>query len=206
MKLIIASNNAHKAREIREILGPLFPDMQTMAEAGVSLEVVEDGASFAENAVKKAEAVLAAAPGFDAALGDDSGLMVDCLGGAPGIYSARYAGECHNDAQNNARLMADTLGVPEEKRGCRFASAVALARRDASTLAVTGYCEGTLLTAPRGENGFGYDPYFYYKPFGKSFAELTAEEKNRVSHRRNALEALRARLAETVSQAKEPGA
>lgn len=194
MKLIIASNNAHKVREIRQILGGVFTDMHTLQEAGLSIEVVEDGATFVENAVKKAEEVLAAAPGYDAALADDSGLIVDALGGAPGVYSARYAGEQHDDADNNRKLMADMAGVPRAQRTCRFASAVALARRGRPTVTAEGACEGLLLDAPRGKNGFGYDPYFLYEPAGRSFAELSADEKNAVSHRRRALEALKAAL------------
>lgn len=194
MKLIIASNNAHKVREIKEILGDYFRHMSTLKEAGLSIDVVEDGTTFEENARKKAEEVLVAAEGYDAALADDSGLMVDALSGAPGVYSARYAGEQHCDADNNAKLMRDMQSVPDDKRGCRFVSSIALARRGRETLTVTGTCEGTLLRAPQGENGFGYDPYFYYAPADCSFAELSAEQKNAVSHRHNALEKLRAAL------------
>lgn len=196
MKLIIATNNAHKAQEIRQILADSFSALDTLREAGLAIEVVEDGATFAENAVKKAEQVLAAAPGYDAALSDDSGLAVDALGGAPGVYSARYAGPQHDDADNNRKLMADMAGVPDGQRGCRFVCAVALARRDRPTVTAEGACEGVLLRAPRGENGFGYDPYFYYPPAGRTFAELTGEAKNAVSHRRRALESLRALLAQ----------
>jgi XTP/dITP diphosphohydrolase len=195
MKLLLATNNAHKMREIRQILGGAFPDMVTLREAGFAIDVVEDGETFAQNAVKKAEEVRKAS-GYEAALADDSGLMVDALDGAPGVFSARYAGEGHDDAQNNARLMADMAGVPAEKRTCRFVSAVALARKGKETICVTGAAEGTLLEAPRGSNGFGYDPYFYYEPFGKSFAELSAEQKNAVSHRKRALEALNKKLGE----------
>ena len=189
MKLIIASNNAHKMREIQEILGAEFPDMVTLKQAGLTIDVIEDGDTFQANAIKKAEEVRIAS-GFPAALADDSGLIVDALDGAPGVYSARYAGEGHNDADNNAKLMRDMAGVPTEQRTCRFASAVALAREDKETICVMGYAEGILLTEARGTNGFGYDPYFFYPPFGKSFAELSAEEKNAVSHRKHALEAL----------------
>ena len=189
MKLIIASNNAHKMREIKEILGAEFPDMVTLKQAGLTIDVVEDGDTFQANAIKKAEEVRIAS-GFPAALADDSGLIVDALGGAPGVYSARYAGEGHNDADNNAKLMRDMAGVPTEKRTCRFASAVALAREGKETICVMGYAEGILLTEAHGTNGFGYDPYFFYPPFGRSFAELSAEEKNSVSHRKHALEAL----------------
>lgn len=187
MRLIIASNNAHKVREIRQIVGRYFSDMSTLREAGLEIDVLEDGETFQENAVKKAEEVLAAAPGFDAALADDSGLMVDALGGAPGVHSARYAGEGHNDAENNRKLMADMRDVPDGQRSCRFASAIALARRGKATLTVIGYVEGTLLREARGQNGFGYDPYFLYPPLGKTFAELSAEEKNAVSHRSRSL-------------------
>lgn len=187
MRLIIASNNAHKVREIRQIVGRYFSDMSTLREAGLEIDVLEDGEIFQENAVKKAEEVLAAAPGFDAALADDSGLMVDALGGAPGVHSARYAGEGHNDAENNRKLMADMRDVPDGQRSCRFASAIALARRGKATLTVIGYAEGTLLREARGQNGFGYDPYFLYPPLGKTFAELSAEEKNAVSHRSRSL-------------------
>ena len=189
MKLILATNNAHKMREIFEILGAEFPDMVTLKQAGLEIDVEEDGSTFAENAIKKAEEVLKFS-GYPAALADDSGLIVDELGGAPGVYSARYAGEGHNDADNNAKLMRDMAGVPTERRSCRFASAVALARQGKETICVMGYAEGILLTEARGSNGFGYDPYFFYPPFGKSFAELSAEEKNAVSHRKHALEAL----------------
>ena len=189
MKLILATNNAHKMREIFEILGAEFPDMVTLKQAGLEIDVEEDGSTFAENAIKKAEEVLKFS-GYPAALADDSGLIVDELGGAPGVYSARYAGEGHNDADNNAKLMRDMAGVPTERRTCRFASAVALAREGKETICVMGYAEGILLTEARGHNGFGYDPYFFYPPFGKSFAELSAEEKNAVSHRKHALEAL----------------
>ncbi len=197
MKLIIASNNAHKVTEIREILHDDFPEMVTLKEAGLAIDVVEDGATFLDNAVKKAEAVLAAS-GYSAALADDSGLVVDALNGAPGVYSARYAGTAHDDAANNAKLMADMADVPDEKRTCRFACAVALARTGKPTLTVIGYCEGRLLHEAHGANGFGYDPYFLYEPLGKSFAELSAAEKNMVSHRRRALEALKNKLAEEV--------
>lgn len=194
MKLLLATNNAHKMREIREILGDEFPEMVTLKEAGLDIDVVEDGLTFCENAIKKAEEVLRIS-GWKAALADDSGLIVDALNGAPGVFSARYAGEGHDDAANNAKLMADMAGVPWEDRACRFASAIALAREGEETLCVMRTVEGKLLTAPRGCNGFGYDPYFFYEPFGRSFAELSAEQKNSVSHRKRALEAMKELLA-----------
>lgn len=195
MKLILATNNAHKMREIFEILGSDFPDMQSLKQAGLEIDVVEDKDTFQANAIKKAEEVLRFS-GYPAALADDSGLLVDALNGAPGVYSARYAGEGHNDAENNEKLMRDMAGVPWERRTCRFASAVALARQGRETICVLGTVEGILLNEARGSNGFGYDPYFYYPPFDRSFAELSAEEKNAVSHRKRALEALQAILRE----------
>ena len=193
MKLLIASNNAHKVREIEEILAGYFDEMVTMREAGLDIDVVEDGATFRDNAVKKATEILEKS-GFDATLADDTGLCVDALGGAPGVYSARYAGEGHDTAANNALLMENMKDVPDEQRTCRFTCCVALARRGRPVLVVEGKAEGLLLRAPVGENGFGYDPYFFYPPLGKSFAELTAQEKNSVSHRRAALDALRKAL------------
>lgn len=191
MRLIIASNNAHKIREIREIIGPYFTEMCSLKEAGIDIDVVEDGKTFQENAVKKAEEVLKVADGFDAALADDSGLIVDALGGAPGIYSARYAGEGHDDTQNKARLLKELDGVPEQERTARFASACALARKGRETVCVIGYVEGRILFEESGKNGFGYDPLFYYPPFHKSFAEISAEDKNSVSHRHNSLTLLK---------------
>ncbi len=195
MKLIIASNNAHKVREIKEILGGYFPEICSQHEAGVTLEVEEDGTTFAENAIKKAEQTLLASPGFDAALADDSGLSVDALYGAPGVYSARYAGDGHDDAANNEKLLRNMQDIPDEKRTCRFVSAVALARKGYPTICVEGTCEGRLLRASAGTSGFGYDPLFYYEPAKLSFAQMGADEKNAVSHRRRALAALQTLLA-----------
>ena len=194
MRLIIASNNSHKVREIRQILGQYFSEMSTLKEAGIDIDVVEDGTTFQENALKKAKEVLAAADGFDAALADDSGLMVDALNGAPGIYSARYAGEGHNDQENNAKLLKDMENVPDVKRTCRFASSIALVRRGKEPIIVIGYAEGILLREKHGENGFGYDPLFFYPPLQKTFAELSADEKNAVSHRSRSLALLREAL------------
>jgi len=190
MKLIIASNNAHKVTEIKAILGDYYEQILSLKDAGVEIDVEEDADTFEGNALKKASEIFDAVDA-DAVLSDDSGLEVDALGGAPGVYSARYAGEGHDDAANNAKILENMKNVADEKRTCRFVSAVALVRRDKQPIVVRGTVEGMLLHAPQGENGFGYDPLFFYEPFNKSFAELTAEEKNTVSHRKNALEALR---------------
>ena len=129
-----------------------------------------------------------------AVLADDSGLCVDALNGAPGVFSARFSGEGHDDAANNSKLIRLLKDVPFEQRTARFCCCVALARREHAPIAVQGEVEGKILFDARGENGFGYDPYFYYEPFGKSFAELSSEEKNSVSHRKRALMLLREAL------------
>ncbi len=190
MHLLIASNNKHKVQEIKAILKDYFTDIQTLEEAGIDVDVVEDGETFAENAAKKAHEIQAIS-GADAVLADDSGLMVDALGGAPGVHSARFAGGAgHDNAANNRKMLAVMKDVPKEKRGCHFTTTVVLSRKGREDLVATGMVDGMILDAPRGENGFGYDPLFYYEPFKKSFAELSAEEKNGVSHRKRALSAL----------------
>lgn len=189
MKLIIASNNAHKVSEIKAILGCFYDEILSLREAGIDMDVVEDTNTFEGNALKKAREVFAVADA-DAVLSDDSGLMVDALGGAPGVYSARYAGEGHDDAANNAKLLDALKDVPGEKRTARFRTSVALIRRGMPAVTADGSVDGVILHSPQGENGFGYDPLFYYEPLKKSFAQLTPEEKNSVSHRRRALESL----------------
>ena len=189
MKLIIASNNAHKVSEIKAILGCFYDEILSLREAGIDMDVVEDTNTFEGNALKKAREVFAVADA-DAVLSDDSGLMVDALGGAPGVYSARYAGEGHDDAANNAKLLDALRDVPDEKRTARFCTSVALIRKGMPAVTANGSVEGRILRSSQGENGFGYDPLFYYEPLKKSFAQLTPEEKNSVSHRKRALESL----------------
>ena len=199
MKLVIASNNAHKVEEIKAILAPYFDEILSLKEANLAIDVVEDGETFEENARKKAEEVLAVADA-DAALSDDSGLMVDALNGAPGVHSARYAGEGHDDAANNAKLLAAMQDVPENARACQFVSAIALARRGRETLIRRGEVEGMLLRAPRGQAGFGYDPLFDIPELGMTMAELTLEVKNKVSHRAKALEIFKGKLKEKLQE------
>ncbi len=189
MQLLIASNNKHKVEEIKTILAPYFSHILTLKEAGIDADVEENGATFEENAAIKAHAILSLSAA-DAVLADDSGLMVDALGGAPGVYSARFAGNGHNDADNNAKLLDVMRDVPPAQRGCRFVTAVCLSRRGEADVCARGEVEGELLNTPQGDNGFGYDPLFYYAPFHKTFAQLTAQEKNAVSHRKRALAAL----------------
>ena len=185
-KLVLASQNAGKLRELRALFGEEY-DVSSMGELGVDMEIEETGATFEENARIKAE-TLCARTGC-AALADDSGLEVDCLGGAPGVYSARYAGKHGDDAANNALLIANVRDFPAP-RTARFVSAVALARPGRETLIARGDCEGEVLLEERGEGGVGYDPLFYSHDLHKTFAEASADEKNAVSHRARALKNL----------------
>ena len=185
MRLIIASNNKNKIREIKEILDDKFEEIVSMREAGIELDVEEDADSFIGNARKKAEACRLTGL---AAVADDSGLCVDALNGAPGVYSARFAGEGHDDAANRAKLFAELRDVPAERRTAHFACAMVLVRPGEPNIEVVGRVDGRILFEERGENGFGYDNMFLYEPFGLSFAEIDAERKNGVSHRRRALE------------------
>ena len=191
----VASGNAHKIKEIGELLmidGVRFAGMR---EVGVTGDIEENGASFRENALIKAREVCRRT-GLPA-IADDSGLCVDALDGAPGIYSARFASENgHNasDAENVAKLLGLLENVPEEKRAAHFISAMAVVMPDGREAVVEGICEGRITSAVSGNGGFGYDPVFYYPPFGKTFGEASGEEKNAVSHRRNAVTKLRAEL------------
>lgn len=193
MKLIIASNNANKVKEIKQILGVYFDEILSLKDVGANIDVVEDGETFEENARKKAEQVREYLQA-DAVLSDDSGLSVNALDGAPGVYSARYAGEGHNDEENNIKLLKNMESVSDDERGCSFICVAALARRNRDTIIAVGSVEGELLRKPAGNNGFGYDPLFYYEPLKKSFAQLSAQEKNSLSHRANALMELRKML------------
>lgn len=189
---IIASNNAHKVIELDRILNPLGLTSLTAKQAGINLsEVEETGTTFAENARLKARAAyeLCKMP----AVADDSGLMVDALNGAPGVYSARYAGEGASDADKINKLLSELKGVPEEKRTATFVSSICCILEDGTEIQVSGKCEGKIALEPKGEGGFGYDPVFIVAG-GKSYAELTDEEKDKISHRGNALRALKAEL------------
>jgi XTP/dITP diphosphohydrolase len=189
VKFVLASNNKGKLREMREILGEAGVSVLSQSEAGIQVEPEETGTTFEENALIKARAACSAA-GIPA-IADDSGLAVDALGGAPGVYSARY-GNCATDEERVELLLSNMRG--KEQRSARFVSCIAAVFPNGDELVTRGECEGEITQSPAGENGFGYDPYFYYPPLGKSFAELSAEEKNGVSHRRAALDALRKAL------------
>ena len=195
MRLVIASNNKNKVREIKEILGDRFDAVIPMREAGIELDVVEDADSFMGNARKKAVEAAALLPD-DAVLADDSGLCVDALGGAPGVYSARYAGEGHDDAANRKKLLEALSDVPFSERNAHFACAMVLLRPGCGEINAYGRVDGKILFEERGENGFGYDSLLLYEPENLSFAEIDAERKNAVSHRRNALMLVLAALKE----------
>ena len=194
MKLIIATRNAGKVREFKRMLEDLPVEILSAAEAGVVGEAEETGGSCEENACLKAAAV--ARQTGEIAVADDSGICVDALGGAPGIYSARYAGDHGDDKANNDKLLGALQGVPEERRGAHFACAIACVHPDGRSFTVLGRCEGRIGFAPAGSGGFGYDPIFYRD--GVSFGEMTPEEKDRVSHRGQALRAFAARFRQEL--------
>ncbi|MGZ4135839.1 MAG: XTP/dITP diphosphatase, partial [Tumebacillaceae bacterium] len=181
-KLLLSTRNQGKVREIAAFFAELGWHVEPVpADAP---EVIEDGETFAANATKKAEEI--AALYHCPVLADDSGLEVDALEGRPGVYSARYAGEQATDAQNNEKLMQEMQGQPYENRAARFVSAIALARPGQETLVSFGTVEGMILDAPRGTDGFGYDPLFYLPSLDRTLAEIPIEEKNRISHRAKA--------------------
>jgi len=184
MKLVLASKNRHKLAEMQTILGQLGLEVVLESEVGVDVDVEETGTTFEENALLKAKAVMEAS-GM-AAIADDSGLEVDALGGAPGVYSARY-GNKDSDPARTAFLLENMKDVPAEQRTARFVSAIACALPDGRVVTARGTCEGTILFETRGDNGFGYDPVFYVPEIGMTFAEADGERKNAISHRGNAL-------------------
>ena len=201
-RLLIATSNAKKLREFEQLLKPLDIELVRPIDVGGLPEVVEDQPTFALNAAKKAAA--AARKKEQWTLADDSGLEVDALDGAPGVHSARFAGEPCDDAANNAKLLVALAKVPSAKRGARFVCALALARPDGSiALEVEGEARGRILFGPRGTNDFGYDPLFLFTEpgftqTGRGFAELALDEKSAVSHRGRALAELVRRLPEVA--------
>lgn len=192
MKLVIASNNKHKIREIREILGNFFEVAYSLSDLGIDTEIIEDGATFFENALIKAKAISEMTN--IAALADDSGLVVDALGGAPGVYSARYSGEGHTDEKNIDYLLNNLNGIKQRK--AHFACCIVLYFPDGTYLSAEGKTEGEILSKREGEGGFGYDPVFFSYDINKSFGLASSEEKNAVSHRGRALRSLQAILNE----------
>lgn len=197
--VIVATKNAHKLSEMAALLdGVCDIELKSMKDIGLDIEIEENGTTFEENAKIKAREVcrITGKP----AIADDSGLCVDFLSGEPGIYSARYAsenGENASDDANNRKLLEKLKGVPESDRTARFVSAVALVLPDGRELCAIGTCEGIIMREERGNGGFGYDPLFFCPEFAKTFGELTAEEKNSVSHRNRACLQMRKMLENT---------
>ena len=191
-KIIFATGNKDKMREIREIMADCDVEITSMKEAGIDVDIVEDGTTFEENALIKARAIAAYTDAI--VLADDSGLEIDALNKEPGVYSARYMGEDTSYTIKNQNLIERLDGVEKEKRTARFVCAIAAALPDGSTKVVRGTIEGYIGWEPAGTNGFGYDPSFYVDEYGCSTAQLSPEEKNKVSHRGNALRAMREEL------------
>lgn len=191
MKLIIASNNKGKIREYKQILEPLGYEVISQREAGLDIEVEETGTTFAENSALKANAIYERLG--CAVLADDSGLEIDALGGEPGVYSARYGG-LETEKERTALVLEKLKAVPDDKRGAHFTCTICFINENGETITAEGKVFGKIGYEPIGENGFGYDPVFMYGD--RSFAQLSAEEKNDVSHRANALRELEMKLKE----------
>ncbi len=191
--IVAATGNRHKIAEIESITKLFGMNVIPKSEtAAAGLDVEETGTTFEENSLIKAKAIMEAT-GMTA-IADDSGLIVDALNGAPGVYSARFAGENADDQKNNDKLLALMEHVPDNKRSARFVSVVTLIRPDGTTLVARGECPGRINRAPMGTNGFGYDPLFVPDGYSVTYAQLTAEQKNGISHRAKALEILRQKL------------
>lgn len=190
MKLAIATNNAHKLQEIRAILSGQFDELLSLKDLGIDVDVEETGTTLEENALLKARTIQAIC--HIPTLADDTGLMVDALGGAPGVYSARYAGEEHNDASNRALLLKNLQN--EQNRNAHFATVIAIVYPNGDFIMSKGRVEGEILREERGNEGFGYDSLFYSYELKKTFAEASQEEKNSVSHRGRALRAMLEKL------------
>jgi XTP/dITP diphosphohydrolase len=197
-RIVFATGNEGKMREIREILGDLDMEIVSMKEAGITVDIVEDGATFEENARIKATAVAAFTD--DIVLADDSGLEVDYLNKEPGVYSARYLGEDTPYEIKNQAILDRLNGVPKEKRTARFVCAIAAVLPDKQVIIARETIEGYIGERPAGANGFGYDPIFYVDEYGCSTAELSEEEKNAISHRGKALRAIKERLYEIAGR------
>lgn len=198
MKMVLASQNAHKKVEMEHILAQYGIELVLQSELGIHVDAEETGTTFEENSLIKAKAVMEAA-GLPA-IADDSGLCVDALNGAPGVYSARYGGEGLDDA-GRYRLLLENLRGQLDRKG-KFVSVVTACFPNGDVIVVRGECPGTIAYAPQGENGFGYDPVFFVPSMRKTFAQLTEEEKNAISHRGNALKAFSEKLEAYLAQQK----
>lgn len=195
MRIIAATQNKHKIEEIQAITREFNMEVISKGEVCIpDIEIVENGKTFEENSEKKAREIMMLSG--ETTIADDSGLMVDALGGEPGVISARFAGEDGNDAKNNEKLLSLLSEVEPENRTARFVSVITLMYNDGKKIVARGECEGHILYKERGSNGFGYDPLFVPLGYDKTFAELSAGEKNKISHRAIALQHLRKLLAE----------
>lgn len=195
-RIIFATGNQDKMREIREILSEPGMEILSMKEAGIELDIVEDGTSFEENAMIKASALAKSIQEeHTAVMADDSGLEIDYLNKEPGVYSARYMGEDTSYEIKNQELIKRLEGVPKEQRTARFVCAIAAVFPDGTSCVTRGTIEGYIGWEPAGENGFGYDPIFYVEEYQCSTAQLPPEQKNQLSHRGKALRAMREKLA-----------
>lgn len=205
MKIVVATGNRNKVKEIRDILRDMEVTVTTMKDAGLTAEPEETGGSFLENALIKAKAVAGKAAASDAwkdavVIADDSGLVIDALNGEPGIYSARYLGHDTSYREKNADLLRRLTDVPDKERGARFVCAIAAILPGGKTLTAEAVMEGRIGHEERGENGFGYDPIFYLPECGCACAELSGEQKNAVSHRGKALRLMREKLMEIETE------
>ena len=190
MDIIFATHNKNKLKELKEILSGVY-DVYSLADIGFTDEIDETGSTIEENAMIKAQTVAGycrSRRGEYAVIADDTGLFVDALGGEPGVWSARYSGENATYADNNRKLLEKLSNIPDDKRTACFKTAIACVFSNGGTFIAEGECKGMILRESRGENGFGYDPLFYSIDVGKTFAEASAEEKNRISHRGRAME------------------
>lgn len=201
-KIIFATGNQGKMREIRAIMGDMDVELLSMKEAGIEADITEDGETFAQNALIKAEEVAARAKErkIEAiVLADDSGLEIDYLNKEPGVYSARYLGENTPYSVKNKNLLDRLIDVPDEKRTARFVCAIAAVLPDGETIATQGVIEGRIAYEEKGDNGFGYDPIFYVPEYGVTTAQLSEQQKNEISHRGKALEAMKSELKKRMS-------
>lgn len=188
-KLILATGNRGKVREFQELLASMAVEVISMRDAGIYTDINETGSTFEENALIKAREVRRITGGYTIA--DDSGLVVDSLDGAPGIYSSRFGGEGATDSEKNFKLLAMLKDVEPAKRTARFVCSIAFINKEGREFVVTGKCEGMIAFSPKGENGFGYDPIFFIPEYDKTMAQLEPELKNQISHRGRAMKALK---------------
>ncbi len=195
MDIIIASNNQNKIREFKKIFENSNINLYSLKDKGINIDIVEDGNTFEENSYIKASTI-AKMTGL-MAIADDSGLMCEALGGAPGIYSARYAGDMHDDMANNELLIKNISG--KENRNAKYVCAICLCKPNLEHIITKGECHGLIIDEARGSNGFGYDPYFFIERYNRTMAEISLDEKNLISHRAKALNALKEKYEEFIN-------